>query len=187
MKLSIRTGHCDRVLPADWPRVGRSLVVGSGLLAAFFTVVGLAGIRINTTPSLPVGLYIETGAQSPLVEFCPAGESAELAARRGYRTPGNCPDGASALLKPIVAKTGDVVELSGKGISVNGHLVRNTAPLAVDTDHRALEHFPFGRYAVRDGDVWVASSYNKRSFDSRYYGPVRRSAIRGHLRPLFTL
>lgn len=187
MKFSIRTGLCERIVATEWRRVARGLVVGSGLLVAFFTAVGLAGIRINTTPSLPVGLYIETGPQSPFIEFCPSGELAALAARRGYRTLGNCPDGASALLKPIVAKTGDVVELSGKGISVNGHLLRNTAPLPVDTDHRALEHFPFGRYAVRDEDVWVASSYNKRSFDSRYYGPVRKSAIRGHLRPLFTL
>jgi conjugative transfer signal peptidase TraF len=187
MKLSTRTGLCNRVIAAEWGRVGRSLVVGSVLLVAFFAAVGLAGIRINTTPSLPVGLYIETGPQSPLVEFCPSGEPAAIAARRGYRTSGNCPDGASALMKPIVAKCGEVVELTAKGISVNGHLLLNTAPLSVDTDHRALEHFPFGRYTVGHEEVWMASTYNKRSFDSRYYGPVRKSSIRVHLRPLLTL
>ena len=91
------------------------------------------------------------------------------------------------LLKPIVAKSGDIVELTAKGISVNNHLVWNTAPLMMDTDHRPLEHFPFGRYVVGDEDVWVASSYNKRSFDSRYYGPVSTRAIRAHLRPLLTM
>jgi conjugative transfer signal peptidase TraF len=187
MKSSIRTGLCERILTTKWRRVARGFVVGSGLLVAFFAAVGLAGIRINITPSLPVGLYIATGPQSALIEFCPGGELAALAARRGYRTPGNCPDGASALLKPIVAKYGDVVDFTAKGISVNGRLVRNTAPLAVDTDRRAMQHFPFGRYTVGDEEVWVASSYNPRSFDSRYYGPVAKSAIRGYLCPLLTL
>ncbi len=187
MAFSIRTGLCSRIRATDWPWVGRSMVVGSGLLFGLFVILGLAGIRINTTPSLPVGIYVEAGPQSPLVEFCPSGEPAAIAARRGYRTSGYCPDGASALLKPIVASSGDVVELTAQGISVNNHPIRNTAPLAVDTDHRPLEHFPFGRYVVGNGDVWVASSYNRRSFDSRYYGPVSKRAIVAHLRPLLTL
>lgn len=187
MKFSIRTGLSERILTAKRRRLTRGFVVGSGLLLAFFTAIGLAGIRINTTPSLPLGLYIATGPESALIEFCPSGELAALAARRGYRTPGNCPDGASALLRPIVAKHGDVVDLTAKGIGVNGRLVRNSAPLAVDTDHRAIQHFPFGRYTVANEEVWVASSYNPRSFDSRYYGPVAKSAIRGYLRPLLTL
>ncbi|MBV9885220.1 MAG: S26 family signal peptidase, partial [Acidobacteria bacterium] len=86
-------------------------------------VLGLAGVRMNTTPSLPVGIYLETGPESPLIEFCPSGESAAIASRRGYRTSGDCPDGASALLKPIVAKAGDAVELTAEGIYVNNQLV----------------------------------------------------------------
>jgi conjugative transfer signal peptidase TraF len=187
MAFSIRTGLCNRILETDWRRVGLGVVLGAGLLFGLFVTLGLAGIRINTTPSLPVGIYIRTGPESPLVEFCPSGESAAIAARRGYRTPGYCPDEASALLKPIVANSGDVVELTAQGMSVNNHPIRNTAPLAVDTDHRPLDHFPFGRYVVGDEEVWVASSYNKRSFDSRYYGPVSKRAIVAHLRPLLTL
>jgi type IV secretory pathway protease TraF len=34
--------------------------------------------------------------------------------------------------------------------------------------------------------VWVASSYNGRSFDSRYFGPVDAVTIRNHVRPLLT-
>ena len=187
MALSIRTGLCNRISATDLRPVGLGVVLGAGLIFGLFVTLGLAGIRMNTTPSLPVGIYVEAGPQSPLIEFCPSGEPAAIAARRGYRAAGNCPDGASALLKPIVARSGDVVELTAQGISVNNHPIRNTAPLAVDTDHRPLEHFPFGRYVVGDEDVWVASSYNKRSFDSRYYGPVSKRAIVAHLRPLLTL
>ena len=58
-----------------------------------------------------MGLYITTAdAGANLVEFCPAEPFATLSIVRGYRDPGACRDGAAPLLKPIVAKSGDVVE-----------------------------------------------------------------------------
>ncbi len=186
MKSLTRTGLCRHIRDTDWGRVGAAAVVGSASLFGLFAITGVAGIRINTTPSLPIGLYVETNSQSRLVEFCPSGLSAAVSARRGYRGSGDCPDGASPLLKPIVAQPGDVVELSAEGISVNNRVIRNTAPLSADADRRPLDHFPFGRYVVGTDEVWVASSYNKRSFDSRYYGPVPTIKIRAHLRPLLT-
>jgi type IV secretory pathway protease TraF len=67
---------------------------------------------------------------------------------------------------------------------VNGVLVRNTAPRWLDTFGRTMTPWPFGAYNVAPGTVWVASSYNAKSFDSRYFGPVAVSSIRAHLRPL---
>lgn len=185
--LSSRTGLFKRVCETNWRKVATLAVVGSASLFALFAITGIAGIRINATPSLPVGLYIEADVNSNLVEFCLVGPPAWLAASRGYRTAGDCPDGASALLKPVIAKAGDVVELTAAGIFVNARVVPNTAPLSADTKHRSLEHFPYGRYVVSQGEVWVASSYNARSFDSRYYGPVPVYLIREHLKPLLTL
>lgn len=186
MKPLSRTGLYRRIRETDWRRAAGAAVLGSASLFGLFVLTGVAGIRINTTPSLPLGLYVETDQQSRLVEFCPSGVPAEISARRGYRGSGDCPDGAAPLLKPIVAQPGDVVEFRTDGISVNNRAIRNTAPLSVDTEHRSLEHFPFGRYVVATDEVWVASSYNKRSFDSRYYGPVPKIRIRAHLRPLLT-
>ena len=97
------------------------------------------GLRINTSPSLPMGLYMTTAdAGANLVEFCPVEPFATLSIVRGYRDPGACRDGAAPLLKPIVAKSGDVVEVSSRGISVNGALLPNTAPLTRDTKGRHL-------------------------------------------------
>ena len=186
MKSSTRTGPCRRIRDTNWRRAGAIAVLGSASLFGLFVITGVAGIRINTTPSLPIGLYVESYPQSRLIEFCPSGVPAAISVRRGYRGSGDCPDGASPLLKPIVAQFGDLVEFSAGGISVNNHFLRNTAPLSVDTERRPLEHFPFGRYVVSADEVWVASSYNKRSFDSRYYGPVPKIRIRDHLRPLLT-
>jgi conjugative transfer signal peptidase TraF len=106
------------------------------------------------------------------------------AEKRQYREPGVCADYGSPLLKPIAASEGDRVELSSAGIVVNGRPLPNTAPRVPDSMGRPLEHYPFGTYVVQHGEVWVASSWNYKSFDSRYFGPVRLSAIRQYLRPV---
>ena len=87
----------------------------------------------------------------------------------------------------MVAKAGDLVELSWRGISVNGLLLPNTAPLSKDTKGRPLEPWHSGRFHVAPGAVWVASSYHSRSFDSRYFGPVYTTAIRHRLKAFLTL
>lgn len=158
-----------------------------GVLVLTFQICGFLGVRINTSPSLPLGLYIATyNAASNLIEFCPAEPFASLAISRGYRDQGTCHDGAAPLLKPVVAEPGDIVDLSARGVEVNGKLLPDTAPLRKDTKGRSLRPWAFGQYVVQAGTVWVASSYNRRSFDSRYFGPVPTRSIREYLRPLLT-
>ena len=163
------------------------LAFGGGTLALAL-VTAWAGLRLNDSPSMPTGLYVRTSSESiaTLVVFCPAEPFARLSVERGYRSRGNCPDDAEPLAKPIVARPGDIVEIAARGMAVNGRLLPNTAPLVKDTAGRPLAHWPFGRYVVAPGAVWVASSYNSRSFDSRYFGPVDASQVREHVRPLLT-
>jgi conjugative transfer signal peptidase TraF len=152
-----------------------------------FQICDGVGLRINTSPSLPLGLYVTTkSAAAELVEFCPSEPFAALAATRGYRPAGSCPDGAAPLLKPVAARAGDRIELSEAGISVNARLLPRTAPLTRDTQGRPLRPWPLGSYRVDSGTVWVASTYNPRSFDSRYFGPIRSDSIRDRVRPLLT-
>jgi len=175
-------GPSDRV-----PKVRRAVLVAVVVFIVAFQLFDFLGLRINTSPSLPIGLYIVTANRSAaLVEFCPAEPFARLSLIRAYRDSGACQDGGAPLLKPVVAKAGDVVELSARGISVNGHLLANTAPLTKDTKGRLLEPWYFGQFHVTPGTVWVASSYHSRSFDSRYFGPVYTTAIRHRLKALLT-
>ncbi len=158
-------------------------------LLGAFALFDIAGLRINSSASLPAGLYI-VSSEGAFVEFCP--DDHGLSAQRGYRHAalltswgmGVCPDGAAPLLKPVIGKAGDEIVLSPAGITVNGKLLRNTAPLAQDSVGRPLMHWPFGRYIAAPGTLWVASSYNQRSYDSRYLGPIQQSAIRARLRTL---
>jgi type IV secretory pathway protease TraF len=92
-------------------------LVGAGLVIALVQIFDLVGLRLNTSPSLPVGLYMTTADPAAVeVEFCPAPPFAGLALDRQYRSAGNCKDGGAPLLKPVVAKSGDVVDVSRMGI-----------------------------------------------------------------------
>jgi len=145
------------------------------------------GIRLNLTPSLPLGFYITShSSNAKLVEFCPQGNAASISLSREYRTFGACPDGGAPLLKPCVAFPGDEVEVSPNGIRVNGQLLANSAGRFRDHLQRPLDPWPYGTYKVKPGTVWVVSSFNSYSFDSRYYGAIPESWIRHHLRPLWT-
>lgn len=167
----------------------RRIALCLGLLAAVGIVAGVAGIRINTSSSLPLGVYLRTrDPKASLVEFCPAEPFATVSRNRGYRVAGFlCPDRAVPLLKPLIARSGDAVEVSPAGIAVNGQLLRNTSALKRDGAGRPLRAWPSGVYVVTPGSVWVASTYSKGSYDSRYIGPVDEKLIRGRLKPLWLL
>ena len=62
----------------------------------------------------------------------------------------------------------------------------NSAGRFRDHLQRPLDPWPYGTYRVEPGTVWVISSFNSYSFDSRYYGAIPESSIRHHLRPLWT-
>jgi conjugative transfer signal peptidase TraF len=157
-----------------------TITVAFGLPAAF-------SIRINLSPSLPIGLYrVTADRNAALVEFCPPEPYATLARERRYRTSGACPDGAMPLMKPVVAATGDLVELSSRGIAVNGALLPNTAPRTRDGAGRQLSAWPYGKYEVGPEIIWVASTYDPRSFDSRYFGPIKWQHIRCRLSAIIT-
>jgi conjugative transfer signal peptidase TraF len=152
-------------------------------------LAGEAGIRFNTTASVPIGLYrITSDSNTSFVELCPPGPLGPISVQRGYRRFARlegCPDGGELVLKVIVAHPGDLVETSANGIKVNSSSIPNTAPAARDSAGRVLRHWPFGHYRVQPGAVWVASWYNVKSFDSRYFGPVPISEVKYRLHPLW--
>jgi conjugative transfer signal peptidase TraF len=160
---------------------GRILILALAPVVGVFAVFNAADLRINASASLPAGLYI-VSTHGSLMEFCPADHG--LSAERHYRSRGACPDGAAPLLKPVIARPGDKIVLSPAGIAVNGRLLPHTAPLNRDSEGRPLTHWPSGRFTVAPGTLWVASSYNARSYDSRYFGAVQEGSVRARLRPL---
>jgi conjugative transfer signal peptidase TraF len=138
-------------------------------------LLGIFGIRLNiASNSLPPGLYriVPAGKGSDLL-VCPTGVAEKVSIEREYRVKSfGCGDGYAPLLKPIAARAGDTVTLSQAGVAVNGKLLQNSKQYPKDGIGRPMPMVPFGTYAVLPGTVWVISSYNRFSFDSRYFGPV---------------
>ena len=166
---------------AGWVALACLAVLAVGMLAG-----GALGMRINLTPSLPIGFYVRD-PEGELVEFCPEGVASEESAIRGYRERGVCPDGHAPLLKPIVGREGDLVEIDRAGLRVNGRSLPNTQAYSRDHLGRSLQAYPPGRYVVAPGTLWVASTWNDGSFDSRYFGPIAAATVRSRLAPLWVL
>jgi conjugative transfer signal peptidase TraF len=171
---------------------------GIGALSAALIVVGTgslahsAGLRINTTPSLPMGLWRISSLTGPLavgdiVTFCPPATAPfEIAHRRHYLASGTCPIGFEPMMKPIAALPGNLVTVSAAGIGVDGRRIPNSGALGRDSEGRPLAAIPSGIYRVGEGEAWLVSSFNPRSYDSRYFGPVATTDFREVAHPILT-
>jgi conjugative transfer signal peptidase TraF len=172
-----------------WWRASRPVWwLGSPL--ALLAAGWFAGLRLNLTGSLPVGLYLESRAspvRGAIVLACLPPEVAAFARERGYvPRGGNCPDGALPVGKVVLAIAGDTVAVTPTGLLVNGAPVPNSQPLEADRKGRPLPRLLMGTYVVSPGELWVLSSYSRLSFDSRYFGAIQASQVRARLRRLWT-
>ncbi len=160
-------------------------------LGSAVTCADYVGIRINTTPSAPIGVWrlMPAGARlsrGDYVELCPPDSNDfRLAKERGYVRAGACPDGYEPLFKQVSALPGDEVAVSTNGIAVNGRHLENSR--ARQQDHRglSLQSWPMGQSIVPPDHVWVVSTCTPDSFDSRYFGPLTANAVRGRIIPLW--
>lgn len=154
------------------------------LLAAGFVVTCKAlsyKIMLQVTPSLPKGAYwidrpgrIDTGMLCvfaiPLEVECMARSRGWIPEHLRYN-----------LMKPIVAKQGDVVEVSAAGLFINGKYYGSVSQY--DSQGLPLPQL-YKKYVLGPGEYFVATTY-RNSFDSRYFGKIRRSDIRWVARPLW--
>jgi len=163
-------------------------MLGSGLLAMLCAgMAWVANLHINLTPSIPRRLYQAT-PQSPsrhdVVLACLPQPFAALASERGYVAAGACPGHLMPVGKVVYGVPGDTVEITTRGIRVNGRLLPQSRALSQDDQHRKLPHVPEGTI-VLDSNHWWLDAPHARSLGSRYVGPFPRQAILTTLRPLW--
>ena len=139
--------------------------------------------------SVPPGLWRKVSepiGRGSVVAFCPPDEPRFRAGREaGFLPSGFCPGRLPRLVKPVAAVAGDVVEIGNEGFRVNGRLLPNTRPIEVRPLELLRPYSP-GRHVVHDGEIWLVSTYNRRSWDSRYYGPVRVTDLESAVRPVWS-
>jgi conjugative transfer signal peptidase TraF len=177
-----------RTQVTPWPRRGAVLAMAGIVLALAILSAGLAGFRVNTSPSEPLGLWRIRPLDRPaeigdLVFICPPDRAAMRAAReRGYLHGGPCPGGYAPLIKSVAAVAGQFVSV-GHEVGVDGIPLKGSAVRAFDGVGRALT--PFGGGKLQTGDVFLFSRF-AGSFDSRYFGPISAKGILGVAQSVLT-
>ena len=138
---------------------------------------------VNRTHSLPVGLYywsdvpIKKGSSySSQINSTPL---QQLGIKRGDEAR------KLPLLKRVVALAGDVVSVSSSGVSINGQLLPNSAPLFHDEAGRPLTMAQLDHFRLRPDQAFLMG-VTPTSWDSRYFGPVPLSRCSGSFVPVLT-
>jgi conjugative transfer signal peptidase TraF len=152
---------------------------------------GAGGLRINLTTSLPFGLYQvvrEQPRRGAIVLACLPRPIAVFAHARGYVPRGGpCPEQTVPVGKMVLAAAGDTVTVTESGdLLLNGTLVRNARRRARDRLGCLLPQLPIGEYGLGRQELWLLAP-SASSFDSRYFGPVRSTAVRTVVRPVWTV
>jgi conjugative transfer signal peptidase TraF len=175
-------------MPRQRRRACVTLSVAAGLLIVIFAAGRMGGLRINTTPSEPLGLWrIVPLTRSVLpgetVFICPPDNTAMREARqRGYLRSGLCPGGFAPLIKTVIAVAGQRVDVTDC-IAIDGVPIPGSRIIEKDAQGRSLRPDQSGM--VRPGEVYLHSDFIG-SWDSRYFGPVPESGVLGLAQEVLT-
>lgn len=180
--LSPRTRRRTRLVLASLSAYGLAALAWASFVSPLPRVI------YNPTDSVPVGWYrIDPSnwladplhnvpqVNSIVLAHLPA-QAALLAAQRGYLPLG------IPLLKRVGAIAPQQVCVVGRSVRIDGVPVAATLP----ADHlgRPLPAWQQCRHLL-PGELFLLSTTNPASFDSRYFGPVAASAVIGVAHPLW--
>lgn len=169
-------------------RLPRLVLISGGLLATIVTIGGWGGLRLNLTPSHPLGLWRivplgRAAAVGDLVFVCPPRNAVfEQAAARGYLRRGLCSGWVGPLIKIVAAAEGQRVEV-GRSVAIDGQPLEHSDVRLIDGEGRAL--VPWLGGVVPPGHLYLHSSF-VGSYDSRYFGPVPAEGVLGRAVPVLT-
>ncbi|NKQ12654.1 S26 family signal peptidase [Pseudomonas sp. SST3] len=143
-----------------------------------------ARVIYNASDSVPVGWYridplgrqADLPAVGSIVLIRLPDTVAALAAQRGYLPIG------IPLLKRVGAVAPQKVCVTDSIVRIDG--VPVAAALTTDRQGRLLQAWP-GCRRLRHGELFLLSTTNPASFDSRYFGPISTSVVLGVAHPLW--
>ena len=171
-------------------RVSVATAVAGVSLLLLGAMAYASGARINSTRSIPVGVYwlsSDPVVKGAYVIFCPPQTGVfDEAKARGYIGAGFCPGEYGYMMKRALAAKNDAVTITAEGVRVNGELLPLSAPIEADSAGRPLPRFQSERFTLSGSELLLMSDVSGISFDGRYFGPIDRSQIKGVIRPVFT-
>ncbi len=171
-------------------KLQKAIVLQVFVLSLLILVCFLAGIIINTTPSLPMGIWrvdntapiLNPSLRGRIVTFCPPDTELFRAAKeQGILRVGRCRGAYTPLLKEVMGVPGDVIEYSD-GFLINGHRIPRSKILSLS---QAVTRPFTGQLIVPQGKIWIMSSFSALSFDSRYFGLVSVNSLENIVTPFW--
>lgn len=133
------------------------------LLGLFIIVLVYFGVTkkviYNATPSYPTGLYLVTSkneyGKGDLVAVCTDGNNVFEAKNKGYiqRSTFYCANGFAPLIKKIAGVAGDKVDVTPRGVWINGDKQKND--LILPQVKPCL-----GRHKIGKGQIWIMSDFH---------------------------
>lgn len=146
------------------------LIFGAAVAALLFSGI----FAVNTSPSVPVGLWLRSEApiqRGDIVEVdFDAFRSIDWVPE-AYHRRNDC-GRVPPYLKRVAGLPGDLIEADdSRLLRVAGEIVPDSAPLSMDNAGNYLKAFPLP-LRVADDEVWLLSDL-PRGFDSRYLGPAK--------------
>jgi len=178
--------HFQRLEGARGPiETMAGIAIAAAVLVAVCTAFGV--LISNTDSAAPAGVYRVVSAKferGDLVAVCLPIAIAQEGLAHGYLCTGACAGNAEPVAKIAGALAGDVVEIEPGWVTVNGVRFKRSAVAAHDSAGRPLRHLAWGSYRVKTGQVWLFGFNDRRSWDSRYFGPVPLANVRGEIKPV---
>ena len=157
------------------------IAIGIAALAGAACMKPRMRIVYNSSDSAPRGWYLvlppaQIHAGDYVVARLPI-DIANFAASRGY-LPRSVP-----ILKQVAAVSAQRVCIGNAVVHIDGAAVAHT--LGTDSKDRPLTAWEHCRLLVKD-ELFLLNSSHPGSFDSRYFGPIDVSFVRGRAIPLLT-
>lgn len=157
----------------------RAVLVASGLACLALAAAPTPRLLLNTTASVPVGLYrlSPPGRARPgdLLVVRPGPGLAAFLDGGGWLARG------VPLIKPVGAVAGQVVCRAGRELRIDGRLAARA--LDVDAHGRALPTWS-GCRLLGPGEILLLAPA-RGSLDGRYFGPIRQTQVLARARPLW--
>ncbi|MDR4469910.1 MAG: conjugative transfer signal peptidase TraF [Nitrospira sp.] len=177
-------------MTTGWSRLRHPIVIVGVCLAVGLILAHQAGLRLNTTRSIPLGLYVMSNdpiGKGAYVLWCPPERPEfDLAKERGYIGAGFCQGGYGYMMKKVLATHRDVVSVTDAGVMINGTLIPASQPFNADSMGRSLPQFRVSNHVLASSEFLLMSDTNSRSFDARYFGPIHRAHIQSLVHPVWT-
>lgn len=165
-----------------------ALSIAAGLGVLIVAIGWIGGLRVNMTPSAPLGLWrivplTSSAREGQTIFICPPNNGTmREALKRGYLRAGLCAGGFGPLIKSIVAVAGQRVDVTDH-VTVDGAHIGGSNIFERDGEGRALQH---DRSGIVPADTVYLHSDFAGSWDSRYFGPVPASGILGLAQEVLT-